>query len=72
MRRPDRSEQKQRAIAHIKQLVADRGYPPSTQELMHHLGYRSTATVHNLLADLQREGRITRQPHQARTIRVVE
>lgn len=67
-----RDAQKDKAIAFIREKVEANGFPPTTHELMAHLGYRSTASVHVLLSQLQAEGRITRHPHRPRTIQVID
>ena len=58
----------------ILQFIADnqrdRGYPPSVREIGEAVGLASSATVHNHLAVLQREGYLTRDPSKPRAIQV--
>ncbi|GKS15074.1 hypothetical protein YDYSY3_60740 [Paenibacillus chitinolyticus] len=55
------------------QLFIDRhGYAPSTRELGAELGISSTSTIHGLLMQLKKKGRISWEPAQSRTLRVVQ
>jgi repressor LexA len=66
------ADRKDRACAFIRDVVADRGYPPSVRELQAHLAIPSLGSVHKLLAALQADGRITRTPGTARGLTLVE
>ena len=48
------------------------GYGPSVRDIARMTGITSTAQVHYVLNALVTEGRITRQRHVARSIRLVE
>jgi len=55
----------------IQELTDELGYPPTVKELGDRLRLRSTCTTQRHLDALERKGYITRQPGQARTIRVL-
>jgi repressor LexA len=54
----------------IADCQRDRGYPPSVREIGEAVGLASSATVHNHLAVLQREGYLSRDPSKPRAIQV--
>ncbi len=54
----------------IARCQRERGYPPSVREIAEAVGLSSTATVHNHLAVLQREGYLRRDPTKPRAIQV--
>lgn len=62
---------RQRAVLEaIRQSVADRGYPPSMQEVADTVGLASTSSVSHQLVALQAKGYITRDPNRPRAIRI--
>ncbi|NLN42211.1 MAG: transcriptional repressor LexA [Clostridiales bacterium] len=62
----------QRAILNfIKQMVADKGYPPSVREICQGVGIKSTSTVHNHLTKLEEAGLIRKDPTKPRAIEVL-
>lgn len=54
----------------IGESLRERGYPPSVREIGQAVGLASSATVHNHLAVLQREGYLQRDPTKPRAITV--
>lgn len=54
----------------IGACLRERGYPPSVREIGQAVGLASSATVHNHLAVLQREGYLRRDPTKPRAITV--
>ncbi|WP_217562834.1 hypothetical protein [Paenibacillus sp. GbtcB18] len=56
----------------IQHFIDRHGYAPSTRELGAELGISSTSTIHSLLKQLKRKGRINWEPAQPRTIRVIK
>ena len=48
-----------------------RGYPPSIKEICDALGLKSTATVHNHLATLEKKGYIRKYPTKNRTFEII-
>lgn len=47
------------------------GYPPAIRDICRITGIRSSSTVHQYLAALQRKGVIARDPGKPRAIRIV-
>ena len=56
----------------IEGFVRFRGYSPSFEEIAENFGYRSLATVHEHLSNLQAKGYITRNYNESRSIDLVE
>ncbi len=56
----------------IEGFVRFRGYSPSFEEIAEHFGYRSLATVHEHLSNLQAKGYITKNYNESRSIELVE
>lgn len=54
----------------IRESITDRGEAPTVQEIRARFGYRSGASVHYQLAQIERKGAIVRDPHRARGIRL--
>lgn len=57
-----------RAVVFIAATVEERGYPPTIRELADELGYRSVGSAHGILVELEKRGRIRRDPHSPRAI----
>jgi|TARA_R110000824_G_scaffold215094_1_gene401352 repressor LexA len=55
-------------LLYLKRYTKKHGYPPSLREILEDLGYSSTSVVTYQLDRLEREGRLTRQRHVARSI----
>ncbi|MFV1986831.1 MAG: transcriptional repressor LexA [Gemmatimonadota bacterium] len=56
----------------IEGFVRFRGYSPSFEEIAENFGYRSLATVHEHLSNLQSKGYITKNYNESRSIELVE
>ncbi len=64
---------KQRSILrYMKEVVMDKGYPPSVREIGSAVGLRSTSTVHNHLTNLERKGYIRRDPTKPRAVEIFD
>lgn len=64
---------KQEQILHyIKQVLRDKGYPPSVREICTAVDLSSTSTVHSHLNTLEKKGFIRRDPTKPRTIEVLD
>lgn len=59
-------------LAYIAEFVVSHGYPPTIREICAGVGADSTSTVEYHLKRLARDGRLTRVPTLARSIRLVE
>lgn len=69
----ERALAKQEAIlSYIKQVVGQRGYPPSVREIGEAVGLSSTSTVHGHLEKLERKGLIRRDPTKPRAIEITQ
>jgi repressor LexA len=56
----------------IKQMVAEKGYPPSVREICQGVGIRSTSTVHSHLTKLEKAGLIRKDPTKPRAIEILD
>lgn len=64
------SGKRREILDYIGTCLRQRGYPPSVREIGEAVGLASSATVHNHLAVLQREGYLQRDPTKPRAITV--
>ena len=55
----------------IVQYLLDFGYPPSVREICDMVGYKSTATVHHYMQELNQKGVIVSDEKSPRAIRVI-
>jgi len=56
----------------LEGFVEENGYPPSFEEIAHHFGYTSLATVHEHLENLRLKGYIRKSYNASRSIELVE
>ncbi len=56
----------------IESFIQDYGYSPSFEEIAKFFGYRSLATVHEHLSNLERKGYIRRNYNESRSVEPVE
>lgn len=68
----DLTRRQKDALAAIQNFIELHGYAPSTRELAKDLGLQAPSTVHRLLIELKSKGRISWEPAQPRTIRVIK
>lgn len=54
----------------VRDLAADRGYPPTVREIAAHIGITSPSTVQAHLAALATHRLISHEPHSPRTLRL--
>ena len=59
-------------LDHVDSFIAERGYAPSFEEIAHHFGYSSLATVHEHLSNLVRKGYIRKSYNESRSIELVK
>jgi repressor LexA len=69
-RTPSGEWTRQQIIEFIIDSTEERGYPPSVREIGKEVGLTSSATIHHHLDRLITDGKLSRVPGQARTIRV--
>jgi repressor LexA len=60
----------QRILAHMRDCIEQRGYPPSMREIGSAVGLTSTSSVAHQLKVLETKGFIKRDPHRPRAIEV--
>lgn len=58
-------------LDYLREHIADRGYAPSFEEISERFGFRSLATVHEHLTNLERKGYIRRAHNESRSIEIV-
>jgi repressor LexA len=58
-------------LEYVRQHIDDRGYAPSFEEISERFGFRSLATVHEHLTNLERKGYIRRAHNESRAIEIV-
>ncbi len=66
------NESQEMILRFIKQMVAEKGYPPSVREICKGVGIRSTSTVHNHLEKLEKAGFIRKDPTKPRAIEILD
>ena len=64
---------KQKCILdYLKEVVHEKGYPPSVREIGVAVGLKSTSTVHSHLSNLEKKGYIRRDPTKPRAIEIFD
>lgn len=58
-------------LDYVRQHIDDHGYAPSFEEISERFGFRSLATVHEHLTNLERKGYIRRAHNESRAIEIV-
>lgn len=56
----------------MKEEILNRGYPPTVREIGEAVGLRSTSSVYSQLENLERLGKIRRDPAKPRAIEIVD
>lgn len=56
----------------IEEFIQSSGYSPSFEEIARFFGYRSLATVHEHLSNLERKGYIRKNYNESRSVELVE
>lgn len=59
-------------LEYIKDNLLSKGYPPTVREIGEKVGLRSTSSVHSHLEQLEKQGRIRRDPSKPRAIEIVD
>ena len=60
----------QRVLAHIKEAIEKRGYPPSMREIGEAVGLTSSSSVAHQLKVLEQKGYLKRDPNRPRALQV--
>jgi repressor LexA len=58
-------------LTYLQRFIAKHGYAPSFEEIAERFTFRSLATVHEHLTNLERKGYIQRAPNESRSIELV-
>lgn len=66
------TERQQQVLDYIRDIVADRGYPPSVREIGEAVGLSSPSSVHAQLNTLVQAGLIKKDPSKPRAIVIVD
>ena len=66
------TERQNQVYEFLRDYVRRRGKPPTIKEVGDSLGIRSTNGVHKMLVVLETKGYITRTPHEARGLEIVD
>ena len=64
------NENKIKVLKYLKQYHKREGWMPTMAEISGHMGWKSTASAHFALKQLESEGQITTIPGQSRAIRI--
>lgn len=68
----DITPRQQRILDFIAETVRERGYPPTVREIGEAVGLTSSSSVHAQLANLERKGRLTKDPTKPRAMTLSE
>jgi repressor LexA len=66
------SDRQRQVLDYIREMVAQRGYPPSVREIGEAIGLSSPSTVHSHLSTLVKAGHLRRDPTKPRAIEVLD
>ncbi|NLJ67074.1 MAG: transcriptional repressor LexA [Clostridiales bacterium] len=66
------SDSQEMVLNFIKQMVTEKGYPPSVREICQGVGIKSTSTVHGHLEKLEKAGLIRKDPTKPRAIEILD
>ena len=72
MRKPGKSQTRQRILKFIRDFIDNRGYAPTVRDIMRGCNLSSTAVVQHHLNILEREGYIHRDPEVFRSIQLLD
>ncbi|HOV78813.1 MAG TPA: transcriptional regulator [Bacillota bacterium] len=66
------TEIQQKIYNAIREFIQVKGYSPSVREIGAIVGLRSSATIHEHLTKIRRQGYIDFEPGKSRTLRVLK
>ncbi len=64
-------EREIRILAYMKDVILEKGYPPTVREICAALGIKSTSTVHKDIENLERAGYLKKDPAKNRALNIV-
>ncbi len=65
------TEKEREMYEYISESIHKNGYSPSVRDIMVHIGFKSTSTVHTYLGKLEEKGYIYKEDGKSRTLRTV-
>jgi repressor LexA len=68
----DTTPRQQRILDFIAETVRDRGYPPTVREIGEAVGLTSSSSVHAQLANLEKQGKLHKDPTKPRAMSLAE
>lgn len=66
------SKKQEEILNYIKEVILQKGYPPTVREICEVVNLRSTSSVHSHLETLEANGYIRRDPTKPRAIEIVD
>lgn len=66
------SKKQEEILNYIKEIILQKGYPPTVREICEVVNLRSTSSVHSHLETLEANGYIRRDPTKPRAIEIVD
>lgn len=66
------SKKQQEILDYIKEMILQKGYPPSVREICEAVKLKSTSSVHSHLETLEKNGYIRRDPTKPRAIEILD
>lgn len=65
-------EREKNILSYVKEVIKNKGYPPTVREMCTSLGIKSTSTAHKDLENLEKKGYIRRDPSKPRAIEILD
>ncbi len=66
------SEKQQEILDYLKEVILEKGYPPTVREICERVSLKSTSSVHSHLETLEKNGYIRRDPTKPRAIEICD
>ena len=66
------TKKQQEILDYLKEVILEKGYPPTVREICEKVGLKSTSSVHSHLSTLERNGFIRRDPTKPRAIEICD
>ena len=66
------TKKQQEILDYLKEVILEKGYPPTVREICERVGLKSTSSVHSHLSTLERNGFIRRDPTKPRAIEICD
>ena len=66
------SEKQKEILEYMKEVILEKGYPPTVREICERVKLKSTSSVHSHLESLEKNGYIKRDPTKPRAIEICD